>query len=454
MKKKNAIKFLSEFTIIISGILLVAASGCSQVQQVQSPNTYSTNPGSYYQNNGNYDQTLNEYGDWIAISPYGNVWKPFVVSTWQPYNYGYWVYSNYGWTWVSYEPFGWIVYHYGFWIDNPDYGWLWVPSNDQWSPARVDWYDYGNYVCWAPQQPHGISYGAPWISQRHVWHVVQNNNFTQKDLTNYYITRSMLRNNIGSRSVISRRPPDITEIRTRAAGTIPIVKIEKQNITRGNGQIVRMRLPVDQQRIVQQHTLEIQRTVIQHRNLQPQPIPQKQSQNNSKKAAGKNIQPQIKRAVIHNHQPIVRRQVQNKTRNASSYSQQQFHRPGQYHPQTKVQRQHQHFAVNRQLYNHRQRFHRSAQYHPQTRVKKQPQHFAVNRSRYNHQQRFHRPVQYHPQTRVQKQPQHFAVNRSRYNHRQRFHRPGQYHPQPRQQRHPPNHASYAAGRRNGSSKRF
>ena len=287
MKKLSVIKILF-VVLFISTLVIIDGCGYTQVQQLQSSNSdqsnydsSNTDSNAYYQDNGNYDQTLNEYGNWIMISPYGNVWKPFVDATWQPYDYGHWVYSNYGWTWVSYEPFGWIVYHYGYWIDNQYYGWLWVPSDDPWSPARVDWYNYGNYICWAPLPPPGINYGNPWDYDKPVWRTVQYNNFTQTDLNNYYVDQSFLRNDMGGRASVSHKAPDINNIRTRASGNVPQVKIDRENVKRGSGQILRMKVPAEQQRIIRSHATQIQR-IIQPRNPQNNTRRQKNSPQNER----------------------------------------------------------------------------------------------------------------------------------------------------------------------------
>ncbi len=377
--KKKIIKLIFVFTIFVSGLLLLDGCGYSQLQQVQGSSYDSTsmNANSYYQDNGNYDQTLNNYGDWIMINPYGNVWKPFVAATWQPYYYGHWVYSDYGWTWVSYEPFGWIVYHYGFWVDNPYYGWLWVPSNNQWSPANVEWYDYGNYVCWAPLPPEGITYSAPWESDRHVWRSVQYNDFTRNDVSNYFVSESRLRNDMGGRSMVSHRAPNVKTIETRVPGGVPVVKIQKENVKRGNGKIIRMQVPKDQQKIIERHAPEIQRIVTPRQR----PSEQQKQQNNPKKKERQNKQ-----------------------------GLQSF--PGQGNIQSNRQSQPQNFTAYRPRYDHRPNFRRhTVRYQPQPARQRQPQNFTANRPGNNHQPNFQRPaIHYHPQPVRQRPMQNHATN--------------------------------------------
>ena len=49
-----------------------------------------------------YD-TLDPYGEWVEVPDYGFCWHPSNVGEdWAPYSDGYWAYTDAGWTWVSY----------------------------------------------------------------------------------------------------------------------------------------------------------------------------------------------------------------------------------------------------------------------------------------------------------------------------------------------------------------
>ena len=99
-----------------------------------------------------YDD-LAPYGYWVDRPQYGWVWTPRVVDTsWRPYQDGHWALTDAGWTWISDEPFGWATYHYGSWYSDPVYGWSWVPG-DEWAPARVSWRESNDYIGWAPLPP-------------------------------------------------------------------------------------------------------------------------------------------------------------------------------------------------------------------------------------------------------------------------------------------------------------
>jgi hypothetical protein len=108
---------------------------------------------------------LAPYGYWVNRPNYGWVWAPrHVRHGWRPYSAGRWVYTDYGWTWVSSEPFGWATYHYGRWDLDPDYGWEWVPGTD-WGPAWVSWQEGDGFCGWAPLPPAvgwsvGVGFGG------------------------------------------------------------------------------------------------------------------------------------------------------------------------------------------------------------------------------------------------------------------------------------------------------
>jgi len=102
-----------------------------------------------------YD-TLQDYGDWVLIEPYGYLFRPRVdFHTWRPFESGFWAPSDsYGWVWISGEPFGWATYHYGRWFFDDFRGWVWQPGA-QWGPAWVSWQANNNYVGWSPLAPGG-----------------------------------------------------------------------------------------------------------------------------------------------------------------------------------------------------------------------------------------------------------------------------------------------------------
>ena len=103
-----------------------------------------------------YDE-LSPYGRWVDNQEYGYVWVPDAGPDFRPYSTdGHWVWTDdYEWMWVSDYDWGWAPFHYGRWTMDPYYGWIWVPGYE-WSPAWVAWRSGGDYYGWAPLRP-GIS---------------------------------------------------------------------------------------------------------------------------------------------------------------------------------------------------------------------------------------------------------------------------------------------------------
>ncbi len=99
---------------------------------------------------------LSQYGDWVYIAPYGNVWVPRNLGDdWRPYCNGHWTWIPLtGWTWVPYEPWGWAAFHYGRWHWAVGVGWYWIPTSI-WGPAWVSWWWDDFYFGWAPLSWYG-----------------------------------------------------------------------------------------------------------------------------------------------------------------------------------------------------------------------------------------------------------------------------------------------------------
>lgn len=74
-------------------------------------------------------EELEEYGDWRDDPQYGYVWMPTrVVSGWSPYRFGRYTYvSGWGWTWIDDAPWGFAPFHYGSWVTIGG-RWSWVPG--------------------------------------------------------------------------------------------------------------------------------------------------------------------------------------------------------------------------------------------------------------------------------------------------------------------------------------
>ncbi len=139
-----------------------------------------------------YDD-LSPYGSWVDNSDYGYVWMPNVDDGFSPYSTnGYWIYTNEGWTWVSNYSWGWAPFHYGRWFNDPYYGWLWAPDNE-WGPGWVSWRRSNDYYGWAPIGPgisFEIAYGNGYNLPHNQWTFVRNRDFGRTNINNYYINNS------------------------------------------------------------------------------------------------------------------------------------------------------------------------------------------------------------------------------------------------------------------------
>ena len=98
-----------------------------------------------------YEYELGQYGDWMYLAPYGNVWVPRGIDEgWRPYSNGRWTWLPLsGWTWLPYEPWGWSTFHYGRWHWGVGMGWYWIPTS-LWGPGWVNWWWDNDYFGWAP----------------------------------------------------------------------------------------------------------------------------------------------------------------------------------------------------------------------------------------------------------------------------------------------------------------
>lgn len=174
-------------------------------------------------------QYLQQYGDWINVEPYGMVWQPSVMEGWEPFDYGHWDWTDDGWAWVSYEPYGWLVYHYGYWDYQAGIGWFWI-SGDEWSPARVDWIVYGDYIGWAPLPPPGVTWAEPWMHRDiGVWNVVPVTDFDRDNVGQYRIVKPPRVGRM-NRAMIEHRPPNIQRVETETRHKITRVPLERRSM--------------------------------------------------------------------------------------------------------------------------------------------------------------------------------------------------------------------------------
>ena len=166
--------------VIMLPLLLITFS--SQKSSAQDASVSYQSDGISYQSF--YDQ-LAPYGQWVNDPQYGSVWVPDVPMGFKPYaSDGHWVMTDQGNMWFSDEPWAWAAYHYGRWTYNPYYGWVWIPGYE-WAPAWVSWRTGGGYYGWAPLGP-GQRYGRYYDYPDNYWVFVNPNYLYNPYVYNYY----------------------------------------------------------------------------------------------------------------------------------------------------------------------------------------------------------------------------------------------------------------------------
>jgi hypothetical protein len=149
---------------------------------------------------------LAPYGTWLTLPGYREVWQPsaaVVGLDFMPYTTaGSWISTDAGWYFASDWSWGWAPFHYGEWLDDPIYGWVWIPGLT-WGPAWVDWSIGGGYIGWVPRGPHHGHGG-----DAHHWRFVTAARFTEP-----HVSAVALRPERMSVAVRERMQPVVTDPR-------------------------------------------------------------------------------------------------------------------------------------------------------------------------------------------------------------------------------------------------
>ena len=184
--------------LFLLAIVAVGLNACGPVYVVQQPTPTSApapepapppaNPDDVsYQTF--YDH-LSPYGQWIQDPDYGYVWMPEAGPDFKPYaTNGHWVYTDEGWAWDSGYPWGWAAFHYGRWFFRDGYGWMWMPGNE-WAPAWVSWRNSDDYYGWAPMEPGisvSVAYSSGYNPPPHYWCFVPHQYVASPQVNNYYV---------------------------------------------------------------------------------------------------------------------------------------------------------------------------------------------------------------------------------------------------------------------------
>jgi len=171
------------------------------------PHKSMAQDGGYVSDQEFYDN-LQNYGTWVQDDQYGNVWVPDVDGDFRPYaTNGYWVQTDYGTTWVSDYPWGWATFHYGRWRYDDYYGWEWIPGHE-WAPAWVNWRHGGGYYGWAPMQPGitisiSIGGGGGYHVPDNYWVCAPQGYITSRNINRYYVQNNRTVNIIHNTTIIN-----------------------------------------------------------------------------------------------------------------------------------------------------------------------------------------------------------------------------------------------------------
>jgi hypothetical protein len=184
----------------ICGISLIAF-----LVMLAAPNMSKAQEGGYVSDQEFYDE-LEPYGTWVNDPQYGNVWIPDAEDNFRPYaTRGHWVVTDYGNTWVSDYEWGWAPFHYGRWRYDDYYGWEWIPGHE-WAPAWVSWRHGGGYYGWAPLQPGisiNISFGNSYNVPDNYWVCAPQAYINRPNIYNYYVPQTRVVNIIHSTTIIN-----------------------------------------------------------------------------------------------------------------------------------------------------------------------------------------------------------------------------------------------------------
>ena len=162
-----------------------------------------------------YDQ-LSPYGYWVQDPQAGTVFIPS-QDNYVPYRDGHWDYTDVGLVWTSNEPFAWATSHYGRWFFSNTFSrWGWVPDTT-WGPSWVDWRETDGYFGWAPLPPEGLidaGYTVPLFA----WAFAPSAHLCDAGVSRFFVPRARVEvlarssrpiqsfRNVGNRRVIAGPP--------------------------------------------------------------------------------------------------------------------------------------------------------------------------------------------------------------------------------------------------------
>lgn len=228
--KKSINNRLQKF--ILNGFLLLGLTAFLAGKTEAKSNNFAVSFQVFY-------DELMPYGDWVDDPHYGFIWIPYVEPGFQPYRTnGHWVMSRFGNTWVSMYDWGWAPFHYGRWFFSDHYGWAWVPGYE-WGPAWVDWRTGGGYYGWAPLAPRVQFYASVRFPVYSHWVFVPRRRLLSRNIYNYYIPRRNI-NVVYNRTTVINNTyiynnrtyiagPSRTEIQRVTRRNVPVYEVSNTN---------------------------------------------------------------------------------------------------------------------------------------------------------------------------------------------------------------------------------
>src|SRR5215470_15104185 len=100
---------VSKLGLIVFPLLLNAAPASAQPPDEYGEDSYAEMaPGASVDSVDVFYDQLSPYGYWVDDPQLGHVFMPSDAN-YVPYSQGYWQYTNLGFVWVSDEPFGWAT---------------------------------------------------------------------------------------------------------------------------------------------------------------------------------------------------------------------------------------------------------------------------------------------------------------------------------------------------------
>jgi hypothetical protein len=242
---------------------------------------------------------LSPYGTWIQNNEYGFVWVPHHHDNFYPYSSGgYWLFTEYGWTWVSSYSWGWAPFHYGRWFYDSFYGWVWVPGYN-WGAAWVTWRYCPGYYGWAPLGPdigYDFAFSNGYYLPHEQWHFIHQHDLGRRDVDKRILGMGGYIKYLNDSKVIDNVKHDEHQQISYHAGP---ARNEVERITGKKINALAIENATTPVQLVRKSSLKIYRPELQSEKLQPAAIAPKKFENwkgaaNPKKADKIEDQPPVK----------------------------------------------------------------------------------------------------------------------------------------------------------------